>query len=105
VSAGAGADSGAPRTAEELGDGAGATVADDGSGAGFGLRLTPADAVGGVAAAGWPVPRLRVSAMPTPVTARTATRTATPEWKGISSMRAFSVRLSLLTQPLPSVTT
>jgi hypothetical protein len=103
VLTGVGADSGAPRTAEGLGDGECATVADDGRG--NGLRVVLAAAVGGVAAAGWSVPRLRVSAMPSPATASTATRTATPEWKGISSMRAFSARLSLVAQPLPSVTT
>ena len=96
---GAGADCGASRVADGLSDDEGAAEADDGGT--IGLRVMLA----GVAAAGWPAPSVTVSAIPTAVRARTPTKTATPDRKLISSMRAFSTRLSLPAQPVPSLTT
>ncbi len=43
--------------------------------------------------------------MPIPVRASTAAKTAIPDRKLISSMRAFTTRLSLAAQPVPSLTT
>jgi hypothetical protein len=43
--------------------------------------------------------------MPVPVRASTAAKTATPDRKLIASMRAFTTRLSLAAQPVPSLTT
>jgi hypothetical protein len=100
--AAAGADSGASRMAEGLADGEGAGKADGGGATGLGVTL---DAVSGAAAARWPPPRVTVSAMPIPVRARTPAKTATPDRKLISSMRAFITRLSLPDQPVPSLTT
>ena len=99
----AGADSGAAWVAEGLADGEGAAEADDGGATGLGVTLL--DAVSGAAAARWPPPRVTVSAMPIPVRARTPAKTATPDRKLISSMRAFITRLSLPAQPVPSLTT
>jgi len=100
---GAGADCGASWVTDGLSDDEGAAEADDGGTAG--LRVTLADAEGGAAAAGWPAPSVTVSAIPTAVRTRTPAKTATPDRKLISSMRAFSTRLSLPAQPVPSLTT
>jgi hypothetical protein len=100
---GAGADCGASRVTDGLSDDEGAAEADDGGTTG--LRVTLADAEGGAAAAGWPAPSVTVSAIPTAVRTRTPAKTATPDRKLISSMRAFSTRLSLPAQPVPSLTT
>ncbi len=43
--------------------------------------------------------------MPVPVRASTAAKTAIPDRKLIASMRAFTTRLSLAAQPVPSLTT
>lgn len=99
----AGADPGASWVAEGLADGEGAAEADDGGATGLGVTLV--DVVSGAAAARWPPPRVTVSAMPIPVRARTPAKTATPDRKLISSMRAFMTRLSPLAQPVPSLTT
>lgn len=99
----AGADPGASRVAEGLADGDGAAEADGGGATGLGVTLV--DVVSGAAAARWPPPRVTVSAMPIPVRARTPAKTATPDRKLISSMRAFTTRLSLPAQPVPSLTT
>lgn len=96
---GTGADCGASWVADGRSDDEGAAEADDGGT--IGLRVTLAD----VAAAGWPAPSVTVSAIPTAVRARTPAKTATPDRKLISSMRAFSTRLSLPAQPVPSLTT
>jgi hypothetical protein len=48
------------------------------------------------------VPSVTASAIPTPVTAKTPATMATPDWKLISSIRAFSTRLNL---PVRSLTT
>jgi hypothetical protein len=101
--AAAGADSGASWAAEGLADGEGAAAADDGGPTGLGVTLV--DAVSGAAAARWPPPRVTVSAMPIPVRASTAAKTARPDRKLISSMRAFITPLSLAAQPVPSLTT
>ena len=84
--AGAGADSGALWMAEGLGDEEGAAEGDGGGATG--LRVTLADAAGRAAAAGWPAPRVSVSAMPSPLTASTAAASAAPDRKLISSRRA-----------------
>jgi hypothetical protein len=90
--------------AEGLADDEGAPKADDGGGTGLWARLV--DAVSGAAAARWPPPpRVTVSAMPIPVRARTPAKTARPDRKLISSMRALITRLSLAAQPVPSLTT
>jgi hypothetical protein len=81
----------------------GAREADDGGATGLGVRLV--DAVSGAAAARWPPPRVTVSAMPVPVRASTVAKTARPDRKLISSMRAFTTPLSLAAQPVPSLTT
>ncbi len=99
----AGADWGASWVAEGLAGGEGAAEADDGGTSGLGVTLL--DAVSGAAAARWPPPRVTVSAMPIPVRARTPAKTATPDRKLISSMRAFITRLSLPAQPVRSLTT
>jgi hypothetical protein len=93
-----------------LADGEGATEADDGRATGAaGLQVTRADAVRGAvrgaAAAGWPDPRVSVSAILRPTTAKTAAKIATPDRKLIASMRAFTRRLSRAAQSLPSLTT
>lgn len=89
-----------------LADGEGAARTDDGPVAGLraGLWATLADTAG-AALAGWLPPRIRLSPIPSPARARTAPTTATPDRKLISSMRAFSTRLSLKAQPVPSLTT
>ena len=89
--------------ADGLADGEGAAEADDGGATELGMTL--ADAESGAAAARWPPPSVTVSAIPTAMRARTPAKTATPDRKLISSMRAFSTRLSLPAQPVPSLTT
>jgi hypothetical protein len=88
--------------AEGLGDGDGAASADDGSAAEL---WAGADDTGGAAAAWWPPPSVTASTRPVPVRARTAANRATPDRKLISSIRAFTTRLSLAAQPVPSLTT
>ena len=88
---------------EGLGDGEGATKADDGGATG--LRVVPGGGVAGAAAAGWLAPRVSVSPMASPVTVSTAAKTATPDRKLIASKRAFIARLIRSDQPLPSLTT
>jgi hypothetical protein len=99
----AGTDLGAFWMAEEPADGEGIAEAD-----GRGATETGAALVRtarGAAAAWWPPPSATARAMPAPVQARTATRPTTPDRKLISSMRAFTTRLSLAAQPVPSLTT
>jgi hypothetical protein len=84
--AGAGTVLGAFRTGEGLARGEGVAEADDGSATA--LRITLVGAAGGAAAAGWPAPRVSVSAMPSPMAASAAAASATPDRKLISSRRA-----------------
>ncbi len=103
TSAAAGTGSGGAWLGEALADGEGTAGADDSGAAEVGVVL--AGAGRGAATAPWPPPRVSVSAMPSPVTASTAAKTATPDRKLISSMRTFIARLSRPAQPLRSLTT
>jgi hypothetical protein len=109
VASGWGANSAAGAGASWLGEGLeereDAAAADEDGGAAK-LGTPVGDETGGAAAAaGWPAPSVTESAMPPPTRARTLAKTAMPERKLISSMRAFITRLSLAAQPVPSLTT